>query len=255
MHTVCISLILLFFLGCSNYYVTKEHAQNTISDGLIAYYPLDGDVKDQSGNGHDGATHNSCLFVPGVQNQALRVVGVNSMFSTSGGYVSIPGVDTTGLRSLSLCLWVREDFLYLPDAGEAYIILGTAVDTAWCGIAHFYGEIQFAVGANQGDYVKQLIKPISVPFDPADGGSWVFYALVYDNGYFTAYKNSVQMAGVRQQLRINGNSAFIASHSWCGTSPGSSTRFTGAIDEVRIYNRVLSQLELDQLNQAGRSHH
>jgi hypothetical protein len=152
---------------------------------------------------------------------------------------------------LTISLWVREDTLHVPWAGETYISFAGDTRFGWCGIGHLYGEIQFSVGATNDDSLRNPVAPLSIAFDPADLHRWVFYSLVYDSGTFTAYKDGVPRGSKQQLLRITGDSAFIASHAWGGPDSGRSTRFSGAIDEVRIYNKALSVEEIQDLYVSG----
>jgi Concanavalin A-like lectin/glucanases superfamily len=244
-------ILLLLTNGCNNDNTTNPptHDYSSLSIGLLAYYPFDGNVRDISGNYLDGYIRNNCYYVNGVLGKALYVVGQDSAFSSSGGYVVIPPIDTTGLNALSICIWVKEDTLYIPKVGgEAYIMFG--IDgAAWCGIVHFYGDIEFAAGA-VGDLTSPgAINPILVPFDSSDTYKWVFYSLVYNNGSLSAYRNGLLLKSIKQKLMIYNNPGYIAHHEWNGPYAGSSTRFSGAFDELRIYKRALTDQEIQELYQ------
>jgi hypothetical protein len=240
--------LLAFHCNNDNTLIINSQVDNSsLNTGLIAYYPFDGNVRDSSGNYRDGIPFNNYSYVNGVSNKAIYLVGTDSVFSSSGGYVEIPPLDTTGLNNLSICIWVKEDTMYIPDAGETYILFGTDGRLGWCGIGHFYGSIQFAVGAKTNSSDPNAISPISLTFNPSDTHRWVFYALTYNNGLLSAYKNGVFLNSINQKLLIYGGTGFIGFHEWGGPYAGSSTRFSGAIDELRIYKRALSSQEILQL--------
>ena len=71
--------------------------------------------------------------------------------------------------------------------------------------------------------------------------------MVYKDGLLSAYKNGVLLGSINQKLMIYSSGGFIAFHEWGGPYAGSSTRFSGAIDELRIYKRALSLQEIQQL--------
>ena len=246
-----LSVVLSFLaFDCHNDNSVEASSDNSsLNTGLIVYYPFNGNVRDSSGNYHDGFGLNNFSYVNGVSNKAIYLAGENSVFSSSGGYVEIPPLDTAGLNSLSICVWVKEDTLYIPDAGEAYVQFGTDGRFGWCGIGHYYGNIQFSVGAEDDSNNPQAVNPISITYNPSDTHSWVFYSLVYDNGVLSAYKNGVFLTSINQKLMIYGKAGFIAFHQWGGQYAGSSTRFSGAIDELRIYKSALSDQEIQQLYQ------
>ncbi len=184
--------------------------------GLIAYYPFDGNANDYSGNNLNGTAMNNYSYGNGVVNQCINFVGVNSVYDHSGGYVSIPSITNFNLQSLTICLWVKEDTVYHSDGGEGYIVFSSDMRLGWCGIWHLNNTIQFAVGANNDDNNPNAINPISIPYDSTDAHKWVFYSMVYNDGYLFVYKNSVKLAGIKQKLNIYGNLGFIASHTWGG---------------------------------------
>lgn len=63
---------------------------STLTDGLVAYYPFNGDAKDYSGNGNDG-TINGATLVGGVVGQAYSFDGVND-------YISFPSSVSSALH-------------------------------------------------------------------------------------------------------------------------------------------------------------
>ena len=73
------------------------------------------------------------------------------------------------------------------------------------------------------------------------------YSLVYANGTMYAYVNGRLIGSKRQEVRITGDFAAMGRHWWEGGAK-TSTRFQGALDEVRIYNRALSQSDILELN-------
>ena len=52
-------------------------ANADITSALVAYYPLEGDVMDATGNGHDGTIMGDPKFVPGKFGQALEFKAEN----------------------------------------------------------------------------------------------------------------------------------------------------------------------------------
>jgi Concanavalin A-like lectin/glucanases superfamily len=237
-------------LNCNNdnsFNVYFPPDNSSLNVGLIAYYPFNGNSRDCSGNYRDGIAHNSYFYVNGVSNMAIYLVGTDSVYSSSGGYVEIPPLDTAGLNSLSICIWVKEDTMYIPDGGQAYVQFGTDGTLGWCGIVHYQSSIEFAVGAETNGFNPQSINPISLTYSPYDSHRWVFYCLTYKNGVLSAYKNGAFLTSINQKLMIYGKAGFIAFDEWGGPYAGYSTRFSGAIDELRIYKRALSREEILQL--------
>ena len=69
------SLVLLVLLGLA----TRSLCAWVPTDGLVAYYPLDGNANDVTGNGHDGIAYNATPTQDrfGVADSAYRFNGIN----------------------------------------------------------------------------------------------------------------------------------------------------------------------------------
>ena len=77
----------------------------SLTDGLVAYYPFDGNANDASGNGNHGVVH-------GATPTTDRFGNANSAYGFNGddcGYVEVP--NSTGLqcitRAITISAWIR----------------------------------------------------------------------------------------------------------------------------------------------------
>ena len=207
------------------------------SAGLVAHYPLDGDGSDAAGN-HDGTLNGNPPFVDGVQGQAMNVIA-------DGQYVTIPYADDLGLNTFTISVWVN------AAASDLNLgILGTRFNTdntfdVKVMASSIHGDI--------GDGAVWLSTTIDIP--ETHGGAirrnvWYHIAYVIDDATDTA------------QLYLDG--ALATTLTFSGTplfmKPDQELRIgidyptepmRGAIDEVRIFNRVLSAAEVAHL--AGRT--
>lgn len=99
-HFYCTGILLLLVLLPGGYHVLADSSQ-----GLVAYYPLNGNGVDASGNGHDGtivsATPSANRF--GNNGTALLFDGTNS-------YISVPDSPDLRLSSgdFSISAWIFE---------------------------------------------------------------------------------------------------------------------------------------------------
>ena len=77
---------------------------------------------------------------------------------------------------------------------------------------------------------------------------WHHYALVYDGNKAKAYVDGLVVDETTADIgyiNTTGHSLYINRHTWL--SSGSSSRLEGQVDEFRVYNRALSDLEIQQL--------
>jgi hypothetical protein len=214
-----------------------------LTTGLKAHYSFENNAQDTSGNSKNGSLFGTYSFVDGKQGKGIRLVGDNTTYHTTGGYIQIPQIDTTNLTGLTISVWVKEDSL---STGDGYIFLSSDYEQGWCGIGHFGTFVQYAVGSN-----KATIAPLSIEIGSTALGQWTLYTLVYSNNSISAYINGQLKGLLPQNLHIYGSLATLGSHSWGGSYSGSSTHFTGIIDEVRIYNRALDSDAVQALYQLG----
>ena len=78
--------------------------------GLIAWWKLDGDAKDATGNGHDG-TNNGATFVDGKVGKAADFDGVND-------YIAIGGTPINLATDWSASFWV---YIKIESAGQGIL--------------------------------------------------------------------------------------------------------------------------------------
>jgi hypothetical protein len=106
LFSVTLSTVLVAIL------TTTATAQNFITNGLIAYYPLNGDANDASGHGNNANSVQATLSADrfGVANAAYRFNGINN-------YVGFAGVPTSQVDNWTVTAWVKP--AVLPQAGIA----------------------------------------------------------------------------------------------------------------------------------------
>ena len=87
-------------------------AQTYLTNGLVAYYPFNGNANDASGNGHNGTNHGGVL-VPdrfGNLNQAYRFDGTNN--SSTNFWVDLTqNRPLTGVHNFSICGWIKPRYI------------------------------------------------------------------------------------------------------------------------------------------------
>ena len=221
-----------------------------LNSGLIAYYPFDENANDASGNGRDATLMNSPSFVNGIRGSAIYLKG-NGEYGTGGQYVQLPPVQLTDYPAFTIALWAKIDGNTSPlGSGEGLITFGSqgvgcsGVIAIQYSIGSAGGELNFVSGGGPDDYASVRPVPASCV------GHWAHYALVYDKGMLTGFINGEAVAAKANVTAGQfGTTAGLGIHWWRNNPFGVSTRFVGAIDEVRIYSRALSRSELAQLAQ------
>jgi len=229
----------------------SAQAQNQFSNGLVVYYPFDGNANDASGNTNDG-------IVFGAAPTTDRFANSNAAFSFNGGsgsYIEAPGSPllNTLVDSISISSWVylttatsddgaivaRRDFVGNPTGERTHFEFTVTRDL---GIA-------FLSQNNQNDslYFSYFESPTNV----VPLSQWCSVSVTFTNGLIGLYLNGNRIAstnlGYKQLYPYNQWLDIGIVHRSGGTPYFSA--FNGKIDDVRIYDRALSAGEVQQLYQ------
>lgn len=207
--------------------------------GLLAYYPLNGDVSDVSGNEKDGTINGDPSFGSGRDGQALALDGQDD-------YVELPSVGF-GEGSFTIAGWVNLDSFSTPNT-----LYSNGEGTPACddGIRRFGtsgdGRVQLRV-ANCED--QQGTTPTTL-----STGQWYHIAITVDKSSATAriyidgnQDTSFSVAGLFDDLISSAPHALGVFVQADG--PNKAGWFDGRMDEVRFYGRALSTSEIESLAQ------
>jgi hypothetical protein len=212
----------------------------TASDAnLVAYYNMDGNTDDSSGNAYHGVPQGGASYVSGVSGQALHLNGL-------GQWVAIQDVNyaSTGLPEVTVCAWIRTTN---PDN---QIIGSFDRNEYWRleinGNGGGPGQVGWDLMTSDGqvDYGSDT---------RVDDGQWHQVAGVFDNGTLTIYiDGNAEESATGGSTFGSGNTrfGFLGAGSEATAfngDPGPDDYFQGDLDEVRIYSRALSQAEIANL--------
>ena len=224
-----------------------------LTSGLVGMWSFDGSAtnwtsategttNDLSGNNNTGTMTNmsrSSSPVPGISGQALSFDGVDD-------YVNVGASPALNLISaVTVSLWFKADTFAPgtnPDWGDRYFGKGRDADQGSYTIDAFVGGISFMrVGAGESDRHWA-----SKSFSPSTG---VWYHVVgVDNGTsLKLYINGIESASntdtfTRYYVSVSGRIGMALDDRFAADA---------IIDEVRIYNRALSQSEITDLYRLG----
>lgn len=209
------------------------------SEGLVAYYPFEGNANDFSGSGYHGTPVNTPYYVTGVVGRAIYLQG-RGHTGTLGDHVMIPPQALPTGNEFTIAMWVKQDgyagasgygeyYISFGAPGENYVYIGFD-GTPWQSV---YGMTGGAVGA---------------VFDASIIGYWVHHVMTYRDGAISAFRNGVFIGSTAVAPRKTPTQAGLNIH-WFTLGGTVSTRFIGAIDELRIYNRALTAQEVQELMQ------
>lgn len=224
-------------------------AQDPLTNGLVAYYPFNGNANDASGNGNHATPAGNFQFLTnGLSVGAIRIVGDFSQFYAGGGHVLLPAFDASLNSGFTCSLWVKDEVIGVEPVG-----------------AEFY--VGFASGAADGAFNSRITlnnwSPAFVGFANGNGSgtgvdfrytidmathptSWKHLVMATTPGRFSCYLNGSKI----YETNVSYGAVFPAPLSALGRHwwpSGSSARMSITYDNVRIYNRALSDSEIQQL--------
>ena len=194
------------------------------TNALVAYYALDNNVEDSSGNNLNGTIVGTPSYITGVAGMALSLNGVDN-YVNCGDNASF---DIT--EQITLSAWINTS-----DSGNGQ---HNPFVTK--------GDQSYAIKHASGNSMEFFIydgtwQTLSSPVDDSFNGAWHHVAGTFD--------------GNQLRLYVDGNLADSMDHTGAiatttypvniGRNSQNVDRFyEGAIDEVRIYNRALSEGEI-----------
>jgi len=218
-------------------------AQN-IKDGLIAYWSFDGDAKDGSGNGNNGDIKGGPVFVQGKFGKALS-------FEVAGDYVVVKNNDELKLKGgkFTVSVYVKPndkshgDILYHGLGCSTWASWFLGMQGAEPDAALVADNFVFGVRtSNGGGYTGVATDGIA--------GSWVHVLVTHDGSNLTLYIDGKQkkQTTTKDIPYDSQENLFMGGDSGCG---GRSWFKKGVLDEVRLYNRALSDKEITMLKDGG----
>ncbi len=236
------NLLFLIMLHCS----MLAFGQVNLTNGLMAYYPFNGNVKDLSGNGNNPIFNNTTLTTDrfGNPNSAC-------LFDGNSSYVQIPNSPTLNANNtLTMSAWVKANGFYPGNCHANYIIGKGIGGTPLYECDFFDGPYTNFTHCNNNppDVFHESFAAVGVfttsagPFVKKD--QWYFITITYDGKTAKYFLNGALVA--------SGNYSNTFSNSYdlfLGRNDPIQSPFwlNGVLDEVRIYNRALNSAEINAL--------
>ncbi len=220
--------------------LSEEQVQElyqTESSGLIAYYPFNGNANDESGNGNHG---------------------------TITGALVTPAVNRYGEEGKAYKFW-NPDYISVPTNSSFFTDEFTV--SYWYKVASYWGErgVLSCVG-NKGGY-QQFFTGTTFSsitgYNFISGNSWFYsnYTVPNETNIWHHAVITYQKTGVNQsitKLYLNGELKKSENHDLTIGFPGSDIfyigtnhgdlNFNGELDDIRFYNRTLSDAEIMSLH-------
>ena len=214
--------------------IPVHYSSADITTGLVGHWNFDEGsgmtAVDSAGTNTGTLINNPTWITTGQIDGALSFNGTND-------YVTISDNSTLeGFLSMTVATWIKSDVAQLSNnhsvvaKASSYILVFGQV------AANFRG--QFAVHDGTTWHTS------GASANTVADNSWVHFVGVYDGTNLKVYENGVESSS------NNVGSFTIASNPndvGIGANGSGGDKFSGLIDDVRIYNRALTQVEITEL--------
>ena len=219
------------------------------SNPLVAWWPLDADGTDASGNGFDGTLIGTPLQAPG----ANGTTGGSLEFDGGTTRIDVAYDEALNPDDFTVTLWANAD----TTAGFASPI--TSRDDVAGPITHGYilynnsgGNWDFWTGDGDAGWDTLAGSPVAT-------GTWSHLAITYDSAtdVKTLYldgdvvaTDNIPQSGVTQYVK-NGTIETEDLHIGAGQDDGNNFWFDGKIDDVALFRTALSEAEIESIMASG----
>ena len=220
-----------------------QNGKVNLDSGLVACYPFNGNAKDESGNGNDGTVHGATLT-------SDRFGNPNSAYSFNGSsnYIMVPYSKSLDINyDLTICLWLNINNLSKtlqiplfhgdeqPNVDPYVVMVRTDFVSYWRCTGN--GSTPTEIKYNMSNTVLN---------------QWHFVTVKYDNisKNMYVYFDGIQKIKQYQPALIQYNTSTFWTVIGAGDA-GERYNFSGFIDDIKIYNRALSDAEIQALYTAN----
>lgn len=197
------------------------------TNGLVAWYPFYGNANDASGNGNNG-TVNGAILTPdrfGNANCAYYFDGVND-------YIVNNSLNFSSFGSTTINVWFKFSTLY------GYVLMANSDNSSF--------EIFYSNGIVFRNWDRQCCTVFDLVYNQINLNTWYFLTWTSDYANNSKlYINGTLVASTTTIPEVPSSGTFhVGKHALFAPPSG---YFNGVSDDIRIYNRVLSQSEITAL--------
>jgi uncharacterized protein (TIGR02145 family) len=217
------------------------------TDGLVAYYPFNGNANDESGNGNDGTVVDA---IPAVD----RFGNSNSAYEFDGnnGTERYIHSDIGQVDTVTYCVWFNAP---MPTTFYNVIMAFGTNKTQQMSITgnhpmyisdNTYGRFSSYSGVDGGGALVAEVFSNNIVSD----NSWHFAVISYvpNDSIYLFVDNQLNSTDVYPENNPTDGILYIGRHiTEFVDSQMHEAHFNGIIDDIRIYNRALDIEEIDDL--------
>ena len=217
-----------------NFTFTTQSAPSGGS-GPVASWNLDesaGVTAGDSAGASAGTLTNGAAWTAGRYGGAVSLDGIND-------YISLPNLDVAG-AGITMTAWVR--FSSFPASSDQRIL---SKATSFQEQGHYWMLSQTLASSNSRLRFRLKTGSVTSTLIASSGNlaanTWYHVAATYDGAAMRLYLNGVEVGSMAKSGSVATSSTTPVS---IGRNPDGSNFLSGAVDDVRIYNRGLSATDI-----------
>jgi len=209
-----------------------------ISSGLVAHYKFDGNANDSSGNGYNAIESGGVSYVSGKYAQATSFDGDNGKYI----YTTLNPLTGIGTSDFTISVWtkfnkVTDNWIYFLGenlyGGEEGIRALISNDSTV--------KIQITDLTTGSSNSSTIVSSTVLSTD-----TWYHIVMSRNNSVAYLYVNAVLNGSISSIQSLTSNE--FSNSITVGVRPTNwNYPFNGQIDELKIYNRALSESEIQEL--------
>ncbi len=226
LNCILIALMVLFIITGSVF--------AGLNDGLVAYYPFNGNANDESGNGNHGDTtgHAPTLATDRFGNE-------NSAYSFDGidDYIQVPNSPTIdSIDQITVSLWIK------PESEAPYYFPYAIIEKygSW-DLGQRQRDLHWGFKYSPDSFIDHWTFDLELD-------KYYHFVMTYNENEMRIYINNTLDTTITQTGTISpsDNDLYIGENTF-----GGDYYYDGVIDDIRIYNRALTKSEIDSLYHEG----
>lgn len=223
------------------------------TNGLVGYWPFNGNANDESGNGHHGTVNGAVLTTDrfGNSESAYSFDGSSQIYN-EGNLRTL--FDNN--NSYSINIWFKasennELLLFACDGNNSYPYKRTYIrlDIRDERNTIVYGRYNDATMIQYGDVAVWFQLPKII-----DLNTWYYLSINYDGADVTGYLDSQSLTKIENvgwskdhNKSMGGPDALTKGVKFGNNYQNNNPPFEGKIDDIIIYDRILGSAEVNQI--------
>lgn len=203
------------------------------TNGLVGYWPFNGNANDESGNGNNGSVNNATLTQD-------RYGSPNSAYDFNANAQIVCPQNNIPTQIFSLSVWINQDNLSFGPVA----CLGSSSSEIWgVNAANNYLNIAYGIGCSGTG--GGILNTTAIPI-----GNWIHLTYVSSGvgGNTQIYKNGIYVGQAQNSTSIGGCSS---QNLYFGVDIFSAPEYIDAkLDDIGIWDRALTECEIQDLYNA-----